>query len=190
MDSFIRPFSYLAFVAALAAEGWILFWAPSPTQDRYLFPVTILLTALMATCGWMWSGHTNRKLARKTEAVKLLLSLRVKEVNDWKKEVYNYIEDQKTDESTKIPIESVEKLLGLYEFLSICVMRGVADEETIKESQSFVFLRLFGGLRVHIQNQQETEPSIYCHFEHYTRKWNKNRSRFDPTYVKKDREFL
>lgn len=190
VDRSIRPLSYLAFAAAVVAEVWLLFRAPDAVQNKYLLSVTILLSAVMATCGWMWSGHVSRRLARKNQATILLLAIRDTEINNWKHEVYDYIKQLENEEDAALPIDEIEKLLGLYELLSIAVMNGTADEDMIKESQRFVFLRLYQGLKDHIEKRRGVEPGLYCHFVHYTKKWNESAPRFRPSYVKTDRDFL
>lgn len=174
----------------MVAEEWLLFQAPDAVQNKYLVPVTILLSAVMATCGWMWSGHINRRLARKNQATTLLLALRDKEINNWKEKVYDYIKHLEKKDDIPQPIDEIEKLLGLYELLSIAVMNGTADEDMIKESQKFVFLRLYQGLKSHIEERRNVEPSLYCHFVYYTKEWNEGTPRFRPSYVKTDRDFL
>ena len=198
MDRSIRPLSYLVFGTALVVEGWLIFQAPDALQSKYLLSMTILLSAVMATCGWMWSGHISRRLARKNQATTLLLAIRDKEINCWKDKVYAYIEHLEEKDGSPLeerdrsplPLNEVEKLLGLYELLSIAVMNGTADEDMIKESQRFVFLRLYQGLKSHIETRQDIEPGLYCHFVHYTKKWNEGALRFRPSYVKTDRDFL
>lgn len=197
VDRSIRPLSYLAFGAALVAEVWLLFQAPDAVQNKYLLSVTILLSAVMATCGWMWSGHISRRLARKNQATTILLALRDSEINNWKHKVYDYIKQLENEEDAALPIDEaalpideIEKLLRFYEFLSIAVMNGTADEDMIKESQTFVFLRLYQGLKSHIEKRRSVEPGLYCHFVHYTKKWNESAPRFRPSYVKTDRDFL
>lgn len=116
----------------------------------------------------------------------LLLALRSPHVNEWKEEVYSYIDNHKAADEPimTFPTDAADRLLGFYEFLSIAVMNGTADEEIIKESQRYVYIRLSNGLKDYIHDLQEDEASIYCHFTEYAEKWNEDRKR--PNFVKKD----
>src|SRR5258708_6725698 len=113
IDQCIRPAFYSVFGAAFLIEMWLLFIAPDATQQKYITPATVLLSAIMATCGWMWTGHLNRRLARKTQAISLLLALRQQQVNDWKKTVYQFMDLQGQGQKPEVPLEDIEKLLGL-----------------------------------------------------------------------------
>ena len=190
VDRSVRPFSYCVFAAALVVEAWVFFYVSREAQELYLLPLTILLSAIMATCAWMWSGHINRRLSRKSQALALLLAVRSQEVNSWKHEVYEYIRKLDLSEPSDPPVESIEKLLGFYETIAISVMNGTSDEDMIKESQRFVFLRIFQGLRQYIENRQKSHAGLYVHFVHYAIDWNEGTPHFSPTYVKTDREFL
>lgn len=189
-DKCVRPFSYVVFFIALSIEIWLLTKASPEIQALYLLPGTILLTGIMATCGWMWSGHINRKLQRKSEAITLLLALRERYVDEWKTSVYGYI-DAAVDNKPELPKESIQKLLGFYEMIGIAVMNGCADEDIIKESQRMVYLRLYQGLRDFIEGEQKEDTSFYCHFVYYALHWNEGTPRLGaPQYVKRTGDFI
>ena len=190
VDRWIRPLFYALFFAALSAEAWLIFCADEATHTKFLIPGTILLSAIMATCGWMWSGHINRRLNRKTQALSVLMFIRNEQVNEWKTNAYEYIRLKSEKKTANIPHEDVEKLLGVYEFVAISVMSGSADEDMIKESQKYVFLRLYQGLRDYIEERQKDHPSIYCHLVHYATEWNDGVSIFKPSYIGKEPEFF
>jgi len=202
LDRCIRPAASLSFLSCFVFAVWLIGFAPDQITAKYLMPASIFLSALMATCGWMWSGHLNRRLNRKTQATNLLLAIRQPYVNQLKATVYGFIEERhKIAEAVetnpgnvlpqpKRPTAEIEQLLGIYELLAICVMNGTADEDMIKESQKFVFMRLYDGLKDYIDKRQANETSLYIHMVHYTKTWNEGSSRFKPTYVTKDRDFL
>lgn len=189
-DVSIRPISYVVFLVALGIEIWLFTEASLEIQKLYLLPATILLTGIMATCGWMWSGHINRKLQRKRESMALLLSVRRSYVDDLKASVYEYI-DAPADKKPEFPEEDIQKLLGFYETISIAVMNGCADEDIIKESQRLVFLRLYEGVRNFIEDQQKKDASFYCHFVYYAVDWNEGAPRLGAAqYVKHNGDFI
>jgi len=189
VDRIIRPFSYALLAVVFFAELFFLFLANPATQSIYLTPISILLSALTATCGWMWSGHINRRIAKRTVAIELLLHLRGKEINDWKSKVYKYI----SDGGGEVPDEDIQKVLGYYEFLSISVMRGAADEAMIEQSQKYVYYRLYSGLKPYIDKAIERHKDNYCHFIYYAKRWNPEHFQTTPlrppNYVPPDTEF-
>lgn len=190
VDRNIRPFFYLLLLCSLGAEAWVIFFASPDHQAKYITSLTVLLSAVMATCGWMWTGHINRRSARKNQAMVLLLHLREQYVHDIKKIVYQYIKEKDEGKNPPMPLDVVERLLGLYEMIGIAVMNGTADEEIIYQSQSLVFLRLYTGLREHIEERQKAHRGLYCHFEYYAKTWNSKDDRFTPSYAHKDGEFI
>lgn len=191
VDALIRPSTYLSLIIILILDLWLLLLAPAAVQDKFLILGVIILSALMATCGWMWSGHVSRRLSRRNQAVQLLLILREPHINQWKEDVYDYIRQRDKGKDPPFPVQSAEKLLGLYELISIAVMNGTADDEMVKESQHFVFLRLYKGLERYILERQKDYSSVYCHFSHYAKYWNPGVQEFTgPSFIGPDNEFL
>mgnify|MGYP003122374750 CR=1 FL=1 len=184
VDMSVRPFFVVLNVCTASFIVCFTVYGDEYVAQKFLTPSIILFGALLATTGWLWSGHLSRKLNRKQQAVNLLLSLRQPHVNEWKKKVYNYIDNHADGEITQLPIEEIDKILGFYEFISIAVMNGTADEEIIKESQRYVYIRLYEGLRDYIDKVQKDEVSIYCHFSEHAKKWNYHRKM--PSFVRND----
>ncbi len=187
-DRNIRPFLYVSLILCFVLEVWLFVFASDVIQEKYLLSSTIFLSAIMATCGWMWSGHINRRLSRKQHAVTVLLPLLEQNVNDWKKEVYAYIDSNEANKS--IPMPQTQLLLGYYEFIAICAMNDTADEEVIRESERLVFKKLYEGMHEHIKQAQVKDKSIYCHLEKAAIEWNDGVSTFKEQYVKKEGEFF
>jgi len=131
----------------------------------------------------------NRRIAKRTVAIDLLLHLRGRDINDWKAAVYKFIEDERQP----APEDEIQKLLGYYEFLSIAVMRGAADEAMIEQSQRFVYYRIYSGLKPHIEAAMRKHQDMYCHFIYYAVRWNPEYFNASPpkppNYVPSDTDF-
>ena len=110
VDRKIRPFFYILFFISLV---WCFYAVilGYDLNDRLLMPRIIVCSAIIATTGWLWSGHTNRSLSRKAQAITLLLDLRSDSILKLKAVVYKYMEEKSKGSSPSIPMPETDILL-------------------------------------------------------------------------------
>lgn len=137
-----------------------------------------MLAITLATIGWVWSGRMGILMTRKTNALSALERLGSLEVNNLKDVVYPYIEAydefKRSDcgDRPVMPELEIQKLLGVYEQLSVAVIYGAIDHDMIKHSQMLVYKRIYRGLFHHIERIQEIDSSYFSSFESLTCTWH------------------
>jgi len=162
-------------IAAMIVLAWF-----DPARYREEISLLAALLALsIATIGWLWSGRMAILMARKTNAIAVLERLSGQHVAEIKGVVYPYIEeynrfkrDDDCKDKPKLPEIEVQKLLGVYEQVSVSVIYGAVDHDMIKMSQSLVFKRVYLGLHHHIERVQEKDPNYFINFESLTCTWH------------------
>lgn len=180
---FIEPNFYkglwIAAAALLLTAAILLGLGIKYGLDTY-YPWIVLITALsgvvLATLGWIWTGRLQIQMQRDTNALSLLARIHEVDTYDIKEVVYQYIlayEDhvQNSRPAPKLPKKEIEKLLGIYEQLSVAILWGAATEGIIREAQSLVFKRIYTGLKPHIDLVQKDDPRYFEHFESVTCLW-------------------
>lgn len=149
--------------------------------NGYKDDITLLAAVLaidVATIGWIWTGRMAILMARKTNALALLERISSPEINQIKEKVYPYIEEydrfKRSDSATRphMPEVEVQKLLGVYEQVSVAIIHGAVDAEMIKASQLLVFKRVYRGLFHHIERVQEQDKGYFQNFENLTCTWH------------------
>ena len=160
-----------------------LVFSDAETNYKWIVLTTSVAGACLATVGWMWTGRVNLAMMQSTNALHLLARSNENSIFALKEKVYPYIQEYENfavaAQSNKsqqqaaptAPHEEIEKLLGIYEQLSVAVIQGAADEATVREAQSLVFKRIYAGLKHHIDYCQKSDPLYFKHFEDLTCRW-------------------
>lgn len=138
----------------------------------------ILIAAVLATLGWLYTGRRARNLARKQHSMNLLLQASFN--NDMRNALHELsphlrackIPNVESEQDENI-LKKLRFLLNHYEFVAAGIRNGDLDEELIRDSERGTILTLFECSKDYIESLRNTRRrrAIYEHLEWLHKRW-------------------
>lgn len=141
-------------------------------------PEAILIAAIMATAGWVYTIRRHRIIARKQHTFNALLTASFNQ--DYSNAIRTLSPYLRTREKIKngpdqdeIVISSLRFLLNHYEFLAAAVRVGDIDEKLLKRTERGLILSAVTSGENYIYNQRDgpTRKAVYEHLDWLHRRW-------------------
>lgn len=144
--------------------------------------IAILVAAVLATVGWMFTARRNRTIARKHHTFNVLLTM---SFNDVFIEAYETlapaIKNKKLPKSldgrSNNDLRNATKIiLNHYEFLAAGVRNGDLDEKLLKDSERSMVVHLYEGCGefIYAVRDNRKRQTINEHLEWLAMRWENN----------------
>ena len=166
-------------------------------NDAWLQPeYAILIGALFATIGWLYSARRARMLSKKQHTMTLMITSNFNDgfLNDRKRISPNLLKTVQMPEifSSKEEIEiqtSLRRVLNHYEFVSAGIRNGDVDEELFKLSERGTIIMVFSNMEDYILKlrNKRGRKLIYEHIEWLYYRWNNQKIGLSQKIVEKIR---
>jgi hypothetical protein len=145
----------------------------------------ILIGAVCATAGWVYTSRRARTLARKQHTVNIMLQASLnKEFRSARDDVAPHVRakqvpDLNLQENKDLRI-SLRMILNHYEFMAAGVRNGDFDEVLLRDSERGTIMSLFEGCHDYIWGLRNNRSrlTIYEHLEWLHGRWETKRPRW------------
>ena len=139
--------------------------------------LAILISAVLATVGWLYSGHLNRVMERKQHTYRIVI--RQKDDEEFAEALpvvralirKDNIPDSQDDEARADDIRRIDYLLNHYEFLCAAICAGDVDEKLVRACDETRIKRLHETMTGYISRARETQPTAFEHLEFIAGRW-------------------
>lgn len=145
-------------------------------------PNAIIIGAILATAGWVYTGRRARTLARKQHTINIMLKGNFdRDMRIAHQEVSPYFKNDKM----KLPSSNSEAfaellphwrlVLNHYEFIAAGIRRGDLDEKLVVDAERGTILGAYEKSEAHIFGIRDNRrnQSIYEHLEWLYKRWEK-----------------
>ena len=153
--------------------------------------IAILIGAVLATTGWIYSGRRARTLAKKQHTINVILQANFNEkFLEKRAKIAPHMKngccpDGMLDGSEEELRVNFRDILNHYEFVSAGLRNGDFDEKLIKDSERSTYINLYKCCEKYIWNLRSGRKrmAIYEHLEWVHDRWEKSPPNFLVCFV-------
>ena len=139
--------------------------------------IAVLVSAGLATTGWLYTARRARMLSRKQHTVNVMLQASFnKDFQDCISHIRPFILERNLSSSLDDPVlqDAIRRVLNHYEFIAAGLRNGDFDEQLVLDSQRALILQLWNGSAEYIWALRNSRDrmSLYEHLEWLTARWD------------------
>jgi len=141
----------------------------------------IIIGAILATFGWIYTGRRGRTLAKKQHTITVMMKANFDaEFLKARSEITNYIkgtsklpDDFLTNDKYIALGASVRRVINHYEFVAAGLRNGDLDERLVKDSERSTFVMVYVNMKDYIWSLRNGRDrmTIYEHLEWLHNRW-------------------